>query len=104
MTPTEARRHEPRTGPGDVLAEGQVTTLTGSLPPVDWREQATKSDLKGDLAALEDRMKATIDTGLTAVNAKIDSGLAKQTYVVLAGVAAALVAPIYLALFAGFGG
>jgi len=95
---------------------------------MDWRELATKADL----AALEERMSARfevadvrlealrtelgakIDTGLTDLNAKIDtgladvrgemkSGLAKQTYVMLAGVAA-LVTPIYLALFALFAG
>ena len=106
---------------------GQVTTLMDSLPPVDWHELATKTDL----AALEERMDARfevvdvrlealrtelgakIDTGLTGLNAKIDTGLAdvrgemkssfaKQTYVTLVAFAA-LVTPIYLALFAGLG-
>ncbi|MXZ31311.1 MAG: hypothetical protein F4Z22_10855 [Acidimicrobiia bacterium] len=70
-------------------------------------------------------LNAKIDTELTDLNAKIDTGLAevrgeladvrgelklglaKQTYIVLAGVAAVLAAamtPVYIALFAAFGG
>ena len=78
---------------------------------MDWHELATKTDL----AALGERMDAKferIDTRFEAVNsrfegvdakfnaveARIDKGLAKQTYVILAGVAA-LAAPFYVALF-----
>ena len=138
MTPTETERFELREGMRNVLEEGQVTTLMDSLPPMDWHELATKTDL----AALEERMDARfevvdvrlealrtelgakIDTGLTGLNAKIDTGrtelgakidtgladvrgetkssFAKQTYVTLVAFAA-LVTPIYLALFAGLG-
>ncbi len=97
MVPTEAERFELREGMRNVLGEGQVTTLMDSLPPMDWHELATKTDL----AALEERMDARfevvdarfevvdvrlealrtelgakIDTGLTDLNAKIDTGLA----------------------------
>ena len=97
MVPTEVERFELREGMRNVLGEGQVTTLMDSLPPMDWHELATKTDL----AALEERMDARfevvdarfevvdvrlealrtelgakIDTGLTDLNAKIDTGLA----------------------------
>ena len=138
MVPTEVERFELREGMRNVLGEGQVTTLMDSLPPMDWHELATKTDL----AVLEERMDARfevvdvrlealrtelgakIDTGLaevrgelrlglTDLNAKIDtgladvrgemkSGLATQTYVILAGLAAAMT-PIYLTLFTGLG-
>ncbi len=157
MAPTEAERFELREGLRDVLGEGPVTTLMDSLPPMDWHELATKTDL----AALEERidvrfealraelgakidtgltgLNAKIDTGLTGLNAKIDTGLAemdarfeavdakfervdarftemrgemklglaRQTYVVLAGVAVMLagaLTPIYLTLFTGAAG
>ena len=136
MAPTETERFELREGMRNVLEEGQVTTLMDSLPPMDWHELATKTDL----AALEERMdarfevvdvrlealrtelgakidtgltglSAKIDTGLTGLSAKIDTGLAdvrgemksgfaKQTYVFLLGLAA-VITPIYLALFTG---
>ena len=54
-----------------------------SLPPIGWERLATKEDL----ADLEER----IDT-------RIDKRIAQQTYVILVGVAA-MITPIYLALF-----
>ena len=90
MAPTEAERFQLREGLRNVLEEAQATTLMDSLPPMDWHELATKTDL----AALEERMDARfevvdvrlealrtelgakIDTGLTDLNAKIDTGLA----------------------------
>ena len=158
MAPTETERFQLREGLRDVLEEGPVTTLMDSLPPMDWYELATKTDL----AALEERMDARfevvdirlealrtelgakIDMGLTDLSAKFEGvsakfegvdakfegvdakfegvdakfegldarftemrgemklGFAKQTYVMLVGMAA-LVTPIYLALFAGLG-
>ena len=156
MTPTETQRHELRTRLSDVLPEGPVLTLMDSLPPMDWRELATKSDLAAleeridakferidakfevvdvRLEALRTELGAKIDTGLTALSAKIDTGLtdlnakfegvdakfevvdarfervearidkriALHTYVMLVGVAA-MMTPIYLALFAGGAG
>ena len=128
MTPTETERHQLQQALTDALHEGPAKTLMESLPPMDWHELATKTDL----AALEERtdarfealrteLGAKIDTGLTDLNAKIDTGLAgvrgeiaevrgemklglaKQTYVMLVGVAV-LVTPIYLALFTGGAG
>ena len=140
MAPTETERFELREGLLDVLEEGPVTTLMDSLPPMDWHELATKTDL----AALEERIDvrfermdakfevvdvriealrtelgAKIDKGLvdmdtrferldtrfeavdarfTEMRGEMKSGLAKQTFAVLAGVAA-LAAPFYVALF-----
>ena len=138
MTVTEAERHELRGELRDVLPEGAVNTLMDSLPPMDWRELATKTDL----AALEERMNARFDSlrvemdakftavdakftavgaGFTAMDAKFETvearitdvgaemkrDIAKQTYVVLAGVAA-IATPFYIALvmalFSGGGG
>ena len=94
MTATEAERHDLRQELGAVMGEGAVTTLMDSLPPMDWRELATKTDL----AALEERL----DTRFERIDARIDKRIAKQTYVILVGtmatVAAALT-PVYLALF-----
>ena len=64
-------------------------TLMESLPPIGWDKLATKDDL----AALEERVSARFD-------ARIDRGLARQTYVILAGLAA-IITPIYFALFSG---
>ena len=66
---------------------------------------------KTDLAALEERMDArfealrtelgaNVDMGLVDVRGELKSGFAKQTYVMLVTVAA-LVTPVYLALFGG---
>jgi len=80
MVPTEAERFQLREGMRNVLGEGQVTTLMDSLPPMDWHELATKTDL----AALEERMDArfeVVDVRLealrTELGAKIDTGLAE---------------------------
>ncbi len=132
MTPSEAQRFQLRERLIEVLKDEYAMTLMESLPPVNWDKLATKEDL----TALEDRVNARftvvdarfdalrvelgakIDTGLSGVNAKIDTGLAdlrgetklglaRQTYVILAGVAATLVAamtPIYIALFTGAAG
>lgn len=99
MTATEAERHDLREELRDVLPEGAVRTLMDSLPPMDWREFATKTDL----AALEERL----DTRFERVDARIDKRIAKQTYVILVGTMATLAAaltPIYLALFSGGAG
>ena len=71
--------------------------------------------------ALRVELGARIDTGLTGLGAKIDTGLAdlrgetkldmarltrdmaRQTYVILAGLAA-IITPIYIALFTGAAG
>ena len=88
MSPTEAERLNLREGLGDVPDEGAVTTLMDSLPPIGWERLATKEDL----ANLEER-----------IDARIDKRIAQQTYVILAGVAA-MITPIYLALFSGAAG
>lgn len=127
MTPTETERLQLQQVLTDVLHEGPAKTLMESLPPMDWHELATKTDL----AAIEERtdirfgalraeLGAKIDTGLAELNAKIDTGLAgvrgdikelrgemksgraTQTYVFLVGLVATMT-PIYLALFAGLG-
>ena len=69
-----------------------MTTLMESLPPVGWERFATKEDL----ADLEER----IDTKFTAVRGEMKLGFARQTYVILAGLAA-LITPVYFALFTG---
>ncbi|MXV90522.1 MAG: hypothetical protein F4121_02940 [Acidimicrobiia bacterium] len=121
MAPTEAQRLELQQELIGVLKKGPAKTLMESLPPMEWRELATKTDLallKDDLTALEERMDlrlealrtelgAKIDTGLADVRGEMKSDLAKQTYIVLAGVAAALAAamtPVYIALFTGLAG
>ena len=125
MTPTEAQRFELQQKLIEVLRERPANTLMESLPPMDWHELATKDDL----AALEDRMNtgfdtlrvelgAKIDAGLTASDTRTDTGMAelggaisrldgkterlvaRQTYVILVGLAA-LITPIYIALFTG---
>lgn len=131
-------------------------TLMESLPPMDWNELATKSDLaaldermtarfeavdarvgeglaevRGEMSAMNARIDArfeVVDARFEAVGARVGEGLAevrgetkeefgvvhrefgrlhrdfaRQTYVILVGIAAAFT-PIYLALFAGLGG
>ena len=138
MTPTETERHQLQQALTDALHEGPAKTLMESLPPMDWHELATKTDLAANeervdvrLEALRIELGAKIDMGLTDLNAKIDMGLtdlnakidtglagvrgeiadlrgemksgrATQTYVFLVGLAA-IMTPIYLALFTGLG-
>ena len=130
VTPTETERHELWKGLGEVLPEAQVKTLMDSLPPVDWSELATKTDL----AALEERLDlksdarfAKIDSRFTETNAKfegvdakfegvdaefevvhgkferVEGRIDKRVAQLLVGMAV-LLTPVYLALFAGFGG
>ena len=59
-----------------------------------------------ELRAMDVRIDAVgdrIDTGLTKVRGEMKLGLARQTYVILAGMAA-IITPIYIALFSGAGG
>ena len=83
MTTTETKRFRLRERLNDLMEEEHVTTLMDSLPPIGWERLATKDDL----ADLEQRL-----------DARIDKRIAKQTYVILVGVAA-MITPIYLALF-----
>ena len=107
MTPTEAQRFELRERLIELLKEKPANTLMESLPPMDWNELATK----GDLEALEERVNTRFDSFRVELGAKIDTGLAgvrgetklsiaRQTYVILVGLAA-LITPIYIALFTG---
>ena len=90
MTTTETKRFRLRERLHDLMEEEHVTTLMDSLPPVGWERLATKEDL----AALEERL----DTRFERIDARIDKRIAQQTYVTLVGVAA-MITPIYLALF-----
>jgi len=130
VTPTETERHELWKGLSGLLPEEQVRTLMDSLPPVDWQELATKTDL----AALEERMDlksaarfteidarfTEIDARFTEIDAKfegvdaefkvvhgkferVEGRIDKRVAQLLVGVAV-LLTPIYLALFTGFGG
>ena len=117
MTPSEAQRFQLRERLIEVLREKPAMTLMESLPPVDWREFATKNDLAAleerlnarftavdaRLDALRTELNAKIDTGLTDLRGETKFGLARQTYVILAGFAAAMT-PIYIALFTGAAG
>ena len=83
MTTTETKRFRLRERLNGLMEEEHVTTLMDSLPPIGWERLATKEDL----ADLEER-----------IDARIDKRIAQQTYVILVGVAA-MITPIYLALF-----
>ena len=134
MTPSETQRFRLRDRLGELMEDDDVRTLMESLPPVDWHELATKEDLTAleervgvrfdavdvrfdavdvELRAMDVRIDAVgvridavgdrIDTGLTKVRGEMKLGLARQTYVILAGMAA-IITPIYIALFSGAGG
>jgi hypothetical protein len=77
MTVTEAERHNLRAELGAVMGEGAVATLMDSLPPMDWRELATKTDL----AALEGRMNTKFDALRVEMDAKFTAVDAKFTTV-----------------------
>ena len=95
MTTTETKRFRLRERLHDLMEEEHVTTLMDSLPPVGWERLATKDDL----ADLEERL----DTRFERIDARIDKRIAQQTYVTLVGVAAMLT-PVYVALFSGGAG
>ena len=95
MATTETKRFRLRERLHDLMEEEHVTTLMDSLPPIGWERLATKDDL----AALEERL----DTRFERIDARIDKRIAQQTYVTLVGVAA-MITPIYLALFSGGAG
>ena len=92
MTTTETKRFRLRERLHDLMEEEHVTTLMDSLPPIGWERLATKDDL----ADLEQRL----DAKFTEMRGEMKLGLARQTYVVLVGVAA-MITPVYLALFSG---
>jgi hypothetical protein len=46
------------------LGEEEADPLMASLPPMDWSEIATKSDLDLKLDALEQKLTVAIETGL----------------------------------------
>ena len=73
MTVTEAERHELRGELGAVMGEGAVNTLMDSLPPMDWHELATKTDL----AALEERMNVKFDVLRVEIGARFTAMDAK---------------------------
>ena len=117
MAPSEAQRFQLRERLVVELGEGPAVTLMESLPPMRWDRIATKEDL----AVLEERVNARFDAVRAELGAKIDTGLAavrgemgelrgetklgiaRQTYVILVAVLAAMT-PIYIALFTGAGG
>ena len=77
----------PRTDLGAKFDAG-VTALNAAVVVLNAKIDTGLAEVRGELAELRGELKL---------------GLAKQTYIILAGVAA-FVAPIYIALFAGFGG
>ena len=134
MTPSETQRFRLRDRLGELMEDDDVRTLMESLPPVDWHELATKEDLTAleervgvrfdavdvrfdavdvrfdavdvELRAMDVRIDAVgdrIDTLRVEVRGEMKLGLARQTYVILAGMAA-IITPIYIALFSGAGG
>ena len=97
MTTTETKRFRLRKRLNDLMEEEHVTTLMDSLPPIGWERLATKDDL-ADLEQRLDTRFERLDAKFIEMRGESKLGRAKQTYVLLAGVAAML-SPFYIALF-----
>ena len=114
MATTEAQRFELREQLIEKIGPEPTMTLMESLPPVSWEKLATKEDLH----ALEERMHAGFESlgkelrgemkelrgelrgEMKGLRGETKLSLARQTFVLLAALAAA-VTPIYIALFTG---
>ena len=102
--------HELATKEDLTALEGRVgvrfDAVDVELRAVDVRIDALRVELGARIDAVDVRIDAVgdrIDTGLTKVRGEMKLGLARQTYVILAGMAA-IITPIYIALFSGAGG
>jgi len=67
MTVDERARHELHERLADALGPEPAGTLMSQLPPVGWADVATKSDL----AALEDRVEATLHRELAGLQREL---------------------------------
>lgn len=82
----------------EALGREEADTLMASLPPMDWSEMATKTDLallKADLGALEERMglrfekvDAQFETLEHKLTATFESALRRQTQWLVGGLGA----------------
>ena len=104
---------------GDAAEKLAITTswtnpqVCRTARTVDWHELATKDDLAGLEGRVNARFDAVgdrIDTGLADLRgemkldmARLTRDMARRTYVILAGLAA-IITPIYFALFSGAAG
>ena len=94
MTVTQARRIRLQQQLIEKLGEEAAMTLMESLPPASWEKLATKEDLAVEMGKLRGEM--------AELRGEMKLGLARQTFIVLAGLIAAMT-PIYFALFTGAG-
>ena len=105
MATSEAQRFELREQLIEKIGPEPAMTLMESLPPVSWEKLATKEDL----SALEERMNIRFESlgkelrgEMAELRGETKLSLARQTFILLAALAAA-VTPIYIALFTGGG-
>jgi hypothetical protein len=64
MTTDFAKRDQLYRSAVEVLGEEEADTLMSSLPPVDWTEVATKSDLDDRFETFELRLMAHVDRSI----------------------------------------
>ena len=68
----------------EALGEEEADTLMASLPPMDWSEIATKTDL----ASIEERMELRFDSLEHKLTASFEGALRRQTQWFVGGLGA----------------
>lgn len=95
MSIDERARHALYVKLEEVLGADEATTMMEHLPPVGWADVATKSDLlvlRGDLDAVEERLRLRIEAQEDRLAARIDNRIGDQTRTIVFSMAGLFIA------------
>jgi hypothetical protein len=99
MAPDERSRVEATQALADQVGAAAAAALMECIPPFGWHAIATKHDLSGGLASLEERMtlrmdamEARLDAKLARLDGRIDTAVSAQNRALVLVVAGAVLA------------